>query len=115
MTKRRMDLRVVAGLVLLLGLAAAPAPAQQSPNKDNGFAPEKVFHAGDLDSVNAFNGNLVLTLPIGSSYPVGGGLSYQLTLVYNSNLWEYVDLGGGNSTTVPNRLANAGLGWRLSL
>jgi len=30
----------------------------------------------------------VITLPLGGKYPAGGGLSYQLTLVYNGQPWE---------------------------
>jgi RHS repeat-associated protein len=104
-------------LSLILFLFAGFGGAQQHPNKDNGFSAEKAFHVGDIDSINAFNGNLVVTIPIGLRYGTGGGFSYGLTLVYNSNLWE-ADLAGPtgeDNQIVPGRLFNAGIGWTLTL
>ena len=93
------------------------------PHLERGFSPEKVFEVGDIDHVNIFNGNLAITIPIGGEYPIGGGFSYQLTLVYNAKLWEWTTKcgdpdGKGNqcfSFPEPNRHTNAGLGWELSL
>lgn len=106
---------VLAALLLTPSLAAADT----HPNSAGGFASDKAFQVGEVDNVNLFNGNLVLTLPIGQPYPVGGGLSYGLTLVYNSNPWRFqqrhdtpknVDY----NQAYPNPLSNAGLGWQLS-
>jgi hypothetical protein len=52
-------------LALVLLFRPALAGAQPHPNKDNGFSAEKAFHVGDVDSVNALNGNLVITVPLG--------------------------------------------------
>ena len=99
----------------LLGwLAPTSARAQQDPVAQRGFAPEKLYSFGNLDSVNLFNGNLTLTIPIGSPSTVNGALSYGLTLVYNSKVWDFLDL-GGLLRADPSRTANAGMGWRLSL
>ncbi len=47
---------------------------------------------------------------------MGGGLSYGLTLTYNSNAWDFQDDDIGLYTqALPNRRSNAGLSWRLSL
>ncbi|MEP7012660.1 MAG: hypothetical protein ABJC13_20240, partial [Acidobacteriota bacterium] len=56
------------GLLLsaLLAASSAAASAQEHPNVAKGFAPDKIFAVGEVDSVNAFNGNLLLTLPIGA-------------------------------------------------
>jgi len=48
-------------------LLPQPAAAQPHPNKANGFSPEKAFHIGEIDSANAFNGSLVLTIPLRQS------------------------------------------------
>ncbi len=99
-------------------LAGAPLLADTYPTQQRGFAPDKVFQVGDIDNVNVFNGNLVVTLPLGGSYPVGGGLSYNLTLVYNSTAWDYESVVWGNEAltqALPDRRSNAGLGWRLAL
>lgn len=104
-------------LPLLLALALVPVrlAADTFPTQERGFQAEKAFHVGDFDTVNLFNGNLVLTIPIGGSYPVGGGLSYGLTLIYNSNAWDYEQTASNLTQAIPNRRSNAGMGWRLSL
>ena len=104
-------LLLVPALLCCGTLAADPFPSQE-----RGFQAERSFYVGDFDTVNLFNGNLVLAIPIGGSYPVGGSLSYGLTLTYNSNVWDFQeDEIGVYRQALPNRLSNAGLGWRLSL
>ncbi|HEY0781754.1 MAG TPA: hypothetical protein VGE98_04805 [Thermoanaerobaculia bacterium] len=103
--------------VLILALCGAPAArAQEHPNVEHGFAANK---ACDLDSINTFNGNLVLTIPLGPTYTVGGDLSYNLSLVYNSNPWKFRNRTASNgqdvTLAVPVLLSNAGLGWSVSL
>jgi hypothetical protein len=103
---------------LLLLFLALPAAAQQHPNTARGFGTGGSFSAGDVDSVNLFNGNLVIRIPIGPGYPVNGKLSYQLGLVYNNNVWDYQIYDDGTHAYTqarPNRSSNAGLGWMLSL
>jgi len=111
-----------ARLMILLSLLALPLSAQMSQNFERGFAPEKAYNFGNLDSVALFNGNLVLTLPIGGGYPLGGGSSYSFTLAYNANLWNYVEVPVMEGSTMvfkpwgyPNPVSNAGVGWSLSL
>ena len=85
MTDMRRIRRQQVLIAVLAAALAVPAAAETHPNLATGFQADKAFAAGGVDSVNGFNGNLVITLPIGGSYPVGAGLSYGLTLVYNSN------------------------------
>jgi RHS repeat-associated protein len=122
-----MRLRAIRLLTLALcasALAAAPAAADVHPNTAPGFPGTQSFHSGDVDNVNLFNGALTLTLPIGASYPVNGGFSYGLKLIYNSNPWlfktahyaippDYHEI--TRTQSYPNLCSNAGLGWRLSL
>src|SRR5258708_26874965 len=93
---------------------AASVSAQQFPSLERGFAPNKYFSFGDIDSINSFNGNLTLQIPLGPSYPVNGGFSYRLTLAYNSKVWDYEEI-SSLVLTVPNRDSNAGMGWTLTL
>lgn len=103
-------------LSILILLLPCVLLADTFPSQERGFQAEKAFHVGDFDTVNLFNGNLVLTIPIGGSYPVSSALSYGLTLAYNSNVWDYQeDDNGVYNQALPNRHSNAGLGWRLSL
>ncbi|HEV7672039.1 MAG TPA: polymorphic toxin type 33 domain-containing protein [Thermoanaerobaculia bacterium] len=104
---------------LVAALAGSPLSAQEHPNVARGFSRDKAFQIGDVDHVNLFNGNLVLTVPLGQSYPVGGGLSFGLTLTYNSNVWDFEErfAPSQNSYTqaLPGLRFNAGLGWLLTL
>ncbi len=114
-------------LALLALALAAPAAADVHPNTAPGFPVEQAFHVGDVDNVNLFNGSLTLTIPLGGSYPVNGGFSYGLKLVYNSGAWDFQSVAVEitdppdplrptyRTLAVPSRCSNAGLGWRLSL
>ncbi|MDX1999027.1 MAG: hypothetical protein SF066_15025, partial [Thermoanaerobaculia bacterium] len=122
-------------LLTLLALACfAPLGwAGTDASNARGFVPGKVYDFGDFDSVNAFNGNLIVQLPIGPRYPVGPDFDFGLTLTYNSQPWDFTNysiiwtgaptwFGLGDSSgpdTVseghPADLNNAGLGWRVSL
>jgi RHS repeat-associated protein len=104
-------------LLASLLLAALPAAAQQHPNTARGFSSTGSYSPGDIDTVNTFNGNLVIRIPIGQSYPVNAGLSFSLGLVYNNNVWDYqqVNVDPPETQAIPNRTSNAGLGWMVSL
>ena len=105
----------VALILFLMALAAfAPVEAQEHPNVARGFTSSGTIATGDVDNVNLFNGNLVIHLPLGQSYPVNGGLSYRLNLVYNSQVWEHQTY-DSLVQAIPSRVANAGLGWMVSL
>lgn len=110
--------RTIACAILALIIVVA-AQAQKPPAIELGFKPDRVYDFNAIDSVNAFNGNVVVTIPIGMRYPAGGGLDYSLTLVYNSKVWDYKYMGNGAGQwfpwSVPNLRSNAGTGWRISM
>ena len=120
--------------LLLLCTLSLPAAAGKHPNLAEGFQPGSVYQSNGIDTINAFNGNLTLVIPIGQPYPIGGGLSYQLRLYGNSTMWEAEErfdldtepgvMGdcdndankiGACIHAFPDRRANAGFGWTLSL
>ncbi len=103
---------VVFSWIFLLSLAfGLDTEAITEPENERGFDPDKVFQVGEVDHVNLFNGNVLLTIP------VGGGLS----LVYNSNLWNFdvFSLTEGDPGSRSFTLAepafgfNAGVGWTV--
>ena len=106
-------------------LAGAGAAHAQFPNIARGFSPSGMFDAGGIDVVNGFNGNLVIKIPIGHPYPVGGTMgSYAFSLVYNSKAWDFIGQAAPPCTgaeaaidtlAVASPQENAGLGWRFSL
>lgn len=103
-------------VIALLGVAAASG--QTHPNLRTGLSPEAVYETAGLQAVDVFNGRLRLAIPIGIEYPVSETLSYRLSLVYNSRVWDFSEAEDGGSFYVrsdPSRWSNAGLGWRLSL
>jgi len=95
----------------------------QHPNEARGFAADHVYSVQDVDTVNAFNGNMMIHIPIGPENRVNGSLSYRLMLTYNSHCWRFVydPAPCCNEYPIPVSIAyptgsdNAGLGWRLSL
>ena len=105
---------LVAGFLLL----ASVLPAQQHPSYERGIDPEKMYELGEIDEVNLLNGNIKITIPLGQEYPVGGGLTYRLSLTYNAKAWDHQEAyyqGRTYSQAVPDRRSNAGMGWILSL
>jgi YD repeat-containing protein len=123
-------------LTALLAVAL-PLAAQQHPNMERGFQADKVYQLSGIDNVNVYNGNLSLSIPIGSEYPGNGTLRYNLTLSYNSKNWDQEQYIYENFDvcyrppgseipppsecyqpfvkTVPSKSSNAGMGWTLSL
>jgi RHS repeat-associated protein len=110
--------RILVGFIVTLSLAAQVG-ADTDPNLARGFDPAKAFQVGDVDAVNVFNGNLLVTIPIGSAYPLAPGFSYRLALTFNSNPWNFNEDCDANNTchsvALQNPRNNAGFGWTLSL
>jgi YD repeat-containing protein len=102
------------GILVLALLAGVNVVAQQHPNNARGFKPESLYQFNGVDSVNLFNGNLVVTIPVTPTFPIGGVLSHGLTLVYNGSAWDYRTTTGMPEALVP-QFANAGLGWEVSV
>jgi YD repeat-containing protein len=122
-------------------LAAFVTAAQQGVNQKQGFNANNVYSMHDIDTVNAFNGNLTVAIPIGPEFPLADGFSYRLTLHSNGNFWDHenrsdtyttyndpnaardvradasdaCDPSDGYTVAFPHRRANAGLGWMLTL
>ncbi len=93
---------------LLVLLAAAPgAHAESSVVLARGFKPNTVFQQNEFDAVNAFNGNLMMNIPLGPEYKSNGTLSYQFSLNYNSHVWDlhyYESISYGTVAPLPQPL-----------
>lgn len=72
--------RALGGVLIMVALLAAGAPAQEHPNLERGALPGKSYDSGGVDSVNLFNGNLMITIPLGQTYRGDGALAYALAL-----------------------------------
>jgi YD repeat-containing protein len=120
-------LRALLAVALLLGFASPPLRAEMHhPNNDRGIQPNKVYDVLGLDTVNTYNGNLTVKLPIGQARANNGSMTWGLNLVYNSKIYDYrQEYFDGNGTCTnpgfeyqlqtPTRHSNAGLGWNVSL
>ena len=109
-----MQRRIVVALVAFV-LAASAALAQQHPNKEKGFNPDRLYDFKGLDTINTFNGNLLITIPLGQRYNVNASLSYGLTLVYNGVVWdEYGDTDPANPWNLVEPEPRRTRPWRTS-
>ena len=78
-------------LCLLPVLASYAVLAQSGPDNDPVVAQgyiDNYFHHSDVDSINQFNGQLTVPIPIGPTYQIGPSLTFQATLTYNTRLTE---------------------------
>lgn len=109
-------------LLLTTVFLAAQASAQIPPERERGFKPDLAYQFSEFDSVNLFNGNLNLSIPI-ASYPVSATVSYSFVFRYAGNVWDPFEhcnpgpIGGEPECTLRWRQHggdNAGTGWNLS-
>jgi YD repeat-containing protein len=93
------------------------AYCDDAQNVARGFSPTGASQGGDIENINLFNGNLTLNVPVTPSYPLNGGGSYAIALVFTGQPWDFLvpSVGGKLKVPYPNRRSNAGLGWRVSL
>ena len=71
---------------------AASVSAQNGPDNDPDAAPgyvHSVFDRGPIDSINLYNGQLTIPIPLGPSYPIGPRLKLQMAMTYNSTVDNY--------------------------
>ncbi|MCB1058034.1 MAG: RHS repeat protein, partial [Acidobacteria bacterium] len=121
-------------LFVLLVTGSAFAAGAVEPNQwilegqtlGRGFDPTKHYVPGVVDDINTFNGNLMVTLPLGPRYTIRDGFSYGLTLTYNATHWDFDqvyhydpqapdDCMNVYGVGLPMLDANAGMGWKLTL
>jgi RHS repeat-associated protein len=88
MLRKFFLLHMLCLLALLLVAFADAAYAQQTTSPNRGFQPGGAYAAGDIETINATNGNLMLRVPLGSLPPGRGGLAARVSLIYNSKLYD---------------------------
>ena len=77
--------------------AVVSAHAQTAPDLENGFKAYGSYDGSNLDTVNVENGNLMLHIPLPSTYPQRGGrLTPKSLLTVSSKQWQVL------CTTPPN-------------
>ena len=121
-----MKSKILALVLLLCGFT--PSLAAQYPTLARGFEADRLYQFNDFDSVNNFNGNLVVTVPIGQTFKGNGNLSYRISAVYNSRNWDFerriyqgADPGYSSvylqefNKAIPSKRSNAGMGWLVHM
>jgi len=111
-----------ASLAAALFILASTAGAQQFPSQARGLSANVTYQGGQVGRVNLFNGGLTIPLALGQRYSVGPALSYGITLVNTSNVWD-CELQTCATTSGTERYylpdvdpkTNAGAGWRIQL
>src|SRR5437867_1249448 len=106
-------------VVLLVALTARAG----DPLTNRGVDSSGVYQVGDIDTVSLFNGNLIIAVPLAAQFPLNGGFSYGIHLIYTGQPWDFPQLLGDDGgpeqvfkpAPVPNRRSNAGMGWRVSM
>jgi len=111
--------RAAARLALILCSLTCPASVlwAQNENETVGFQSNHAFESGHFgENIDVLNGGLHLTVPIGAKYQVNDRLGFQLTLSYNSKIWDYSDYHSDITTTVrPYNESPTGIGFTLNL
>ncbi|MEM8963746.1 MAG: RHS repeat-associated core domain-containing protein [Acidobacteriota bacterium] len=100
----------------LVWLLAAAAGAQDVQSHARGLGTVAGSTGGGPDTVNLFNGNLVIDVPIGPATPVGPELAFAVRAVYNANSWDSESLscdGQSYDNPIADPQSNAGFGWMV--
>lgn len=126
--QHRPDLRAATRLAIALLLATATAPtlaedAWQPDETLPGFKANQAYDSLGVDNVNPFSGDPTIAIPLGPAYPLGGGVTWQLTAFYSSKIWqmatEYCQMGGGvveaRDIAILGGRPTLGPGWALEL
>ena len=102
--------------LLVIGIAASiSSQAQSAPDLENGFKAYGSYDGSNIDSVNLMNGNLMLHIPLPSTYPQrGGALNDKSLLTVTSKQWQVqcITLAGSglNCYWTPGGASTAGSG-----
>src|SRR5439155_6194777 len=74
------------GLILILSVPSGVFGQGSTPQR--GYQPGASYALSDIETINTNNGNLMLNLPLGKLPSGRGGLSGQLSLHYDSKLYD---------------------------
>lgn len=113
--------RLLFALPIAFLLAPFVASSQQPPDTLPGFDSKGAESQGEIDDVSLYSGDPHVVIPIGPSYPVGPGQSWQVLLSYSAKFWnlcqQVCPVGDPDKALTYGTLTgdpSAGLGWSLS-
>src|ERR1051325_1194397 len=114
-------------IALLIPLFVPPAMLAHDPSTTRGVALDSLYQLHDVDTVNLFNGNLLVSVPLGAQFPLDGGASYSIQLVYTGKPFDFTYESREvcpyptplctETHALPklNPRGNAGLDWRVTM
>ncbi|MGV8040543.1 MAG: RHS repeat domain-containing protein [Thermoanaerobaculaceae bacterium] len=97
---------------------------------ERGFAADRVYSLGKIDTVELSSGTVNLAIPLGPEFKVSDQFSFRFSLAYDSKVWTMKQVSRvvcpdptdpshliacWKTQAYPNLFSNAGLGWTLSL
>jgi RHS repeat-associated protein len=74
--------------ILFCAVAGAIAFGQNQTSPQRGFLPSASYAISDLETINTVNGNLIYNVPLVALPPGRAGLSADIKLVYNSQIYD---------------------------
>jgi RHS repeat-associated protein len=85
---------------------SALAQAQDKPQTERGFHPGQSYALSDIETISMSSGNMMLSVPLGALPPGrGGSPGFQLSLIYNSKLYDtHIDEVPNDIGVVENRV-----------
>ncbi|MGH9949652.1 MAG: hypothetical protein ACRD6X_20980, partial [Pyrinomonadaceae bacterium] len=86
---RVFKLMLVTGLLLLAG--GIVRAQENTVTQQKGFQAGSSYAISDIESINTLNGNVMLSVPLGSLPSGRGGSSAGIGLMYNSKLWDVIE------------------------
>jgi RHS repeat-associated protein len=86
----------------LMLLTATVLWAQEERTPARGYQAGNSYSFSDLENVNLTNGNLMLNIPLAALTGRGSGGGVQVTLRYNSKLWDTMREDRSDGTPVPD-------------
>ncbi len=76
---------------ILFSLSASGQSDWDQPDETlPGFKANNVYHdLGSVDHVNIYNGDTGVVIPLGPTYPLGPGVTWQLKAYNSAKMWTY--------------------------
>src|SRR5262245_56850270 len=104
----------LAAVLFILALSAGLLWAQNE-NETVGFQSNHIFDSAHFgEDIDILNGNLGLTIPIGPNYQVNQNFGYQLSLRYNSKVWDTTRVTETQGGSDQSRRSTLGLGFSMN-
>src|SRR5260221_8920837 len=102
--------------LVLVGLGTLRGQTKSDPNPRVGLQAAGVYSLSDIETINQTNGNLTLSIPLGSLGPDRVGNTHGIGLIYNSKIWEPgVEQQNGSPVSTVKPVSPTSVGWKYQI